>query len=174
MPKDEYAWFLGQDVPERTILGVDYYDWNEKVVDSDGVARSLGELFGWYVITSQYYRRYRRMVMHTETNCRDPAGGALWLWRQWHNVERIREAGVPVVGFTWYSLTDQVDWDIAVSRPVGNVTPVGLFDLNRDLRSVGLAYKQLIEMYRDSVSVEPKWGLLDGHPRLVPQPEDGA
>jgi beta-glucosidase/6-phospho-beta-glucosidase/beta-galactosidase len=139
-PKDEYDWFLRQDVPERTILGVDYYDWNEKVIEADRRARSMGELFGWYVIVAQYFHRYRRMVMHTETNYRNPRGGALWLWRQWHNVQRIREAGVPVVGFTWYSLTDQIDWDIAVSAPVGNVTAVGLFDLNRDLRSVGLAY----------------------------------
>ena len=27
--------------------------------------------------------------------------------------------------------------------------PVGLFDLNRDVRVVGLAYKQLIDMFRD-------------------------
>ena len=40
--------------------------------------------------------------------------------------------GVPVVGFTWYRLTDQVDWDIALREPLGNVDPVGLFDLNRD------------------------------------------
>ena len=32
-------------------------------------------------------------------------------------------AGVPLVGFTWYSLTDQVDWDIALSRAIGNVEP---------------------------------------------------
>ena len=167
---DEYDWFLRQDVPERTILGVDYYDWNEKVIEADGQARSLGELFGWYVITSQYFRRYRRMVMHTETNYRNPRGGALWLWRQWHNVERMRKAGVPVVGFTWYSLTDQIDWTIGVSAAIGNVTPVGLFDLNRDLRSVGLAYKQLIEMYRPHVSVDPQWGELEDVPALVPEP----
>jgi beta-glucosidase/6-phospho-beta-glucosidase/beta-galactosidase len=170
MAKDEYDWFLRQDVPERTILGVDYYDWNEKVIEVDGAAKSLGELFGWYVIVSQYFRRYRRTVMHTETNYRNPRGSALWLWRQWHNVERIRQAGVPVVGFTWYSLTDQIDWSIAVSAPIGNVTPVGLFDLNRDLRSVGLAYKQLIEMYRGKVPVEAQWGELSDIPPLVPEP----
>jgi beta-glucosidase/6-phospho-beta-glucosidase/beta-galactosidase len=170
MPQDEYAWFMSRKVPERTILGVDYYDWNEKVVDRDGHADSMGELFGWYVITSQYYRRYKRMVMHTETNSRDPGDAPMWLWRQWHNVELIRKAGVPVVGFTWYSLTDQIDWDIAVSRPIGNVTPVGLFDLNRDVRGVGIAYKQLIDMFRDSTSVCPRWGELDETAALPPEP----
>jgi hypothetical protein len=56
---------------------------------------------------------------------------------------------VPIVGFTWYSLTDQVDWDIALSHPLGTVNPVGLYDLNRDLRPVGLAYKHLIDIHRD-------------------------
>jgi hypothetical protein len=95
----------------------------------------------------------------------------MWLWRQWHNVELIRKAGVPVVGFTWYSLTDQIDWDIAISRPIGNVTPVGLFDLNRDVRGVGLAYKQLIDMFSASTQVEPHWGELDETAALPPQPE---
>ena len=53
---------------KRAILGLDYYEWNEKLINSDGRARDLGELFGWYVITQQYFERYRRPVMHTETN----------------------------------------------------------------------------------------------------------
>jgi len=56
---------------------------------------------------------------------------------------------VPLVGFTWYSLTDQIDWSIAMSEALGIVYPVGLFDLNREPRTVGLAYKHLIELYRD-------------------------
>jgi hypothetical protein len=135
-------------VPRRTILGVDYYEWNEKLIDRDGRARSLGELFGWYVVASQYFERYRRPMMHTETNRLDARDGPRWLWRQWHNVQLLRKAGVPLVGFTWYSLTDQVDWDIALTQAVGNVSPVGLFDLNRDLRPVGLAYRHLIEIHR--------------------------
>ena len=71
MSRDEYAWFMNQKVAERSVLGVDYYQWNEKLIDSNGRAESLGELFGWYVITKQYYERYKRPIMHTETNCPD-------------------------------------------------------------------------------------------------------
>jgi beta-glucosidase/6-phospho-beta-glucosidase/beta-galactosidase len=149
MSDGDYAWFMRRTVPRRTILGVDYYEWNEKLVDRDGQARSLGELFGWYVIASQYFERYRRPRMHTETNRLDARDGPRWLWRQWHNVQLLRKSGVPLVGFTWYSLTDQVDWDIALSQPLGNVSPVGLFDLNRDPRPVGLAFRHLIEIHRD-------------------------
>jgi beta-glucosidase/6-phospho-beta-glucosidase/beta-galactosidase len=155
MPAEEYAWFMRQDVRQRAILGVDYYEWNEKLIDSNGHAQTLGELFGWYAVASQYYERYRRPMMHTETNRMDAREGPRWLWRQWHNVQLIRRGGVPVVGFTWYSLTDQVDWDIALREPLGNVSPVGLFDLNRDPRPVGQAYRHLIQLFDTELAQDP-------------------
>jgi beta-glucosidase/6-phospho-beta-glucosidase/beta-galactosidase len=149
MSRDEYQWFMDQDVAARAILGIDYYEWNEKLINSDGRPENLGELFGWYVITSQYYQRYKRPVMHTETNTPNAYDAPAWLWRQWHNVQLIRQNGIPVVGFTWYSLQDQVDWNIGLSKAVGNIFPVGLYDLNRDPRPVAQAYKHLVEMFRD-------------------------
>jgi hypothetical protein len=55
---------------------------------------------------------------------------------------------VPIIGFTWYSLTDQVDWDTALRENNGNLNPLGLYDLDRNIRPVGMAYKQLIEDWR--------------------------
>ena len=147
--EEDYRRFLGREVPRRTILGLDYYEWNERLIDNDGRPRALGELFGWYVIANQYYQRYQRTMMHTETNRLDASDGPRWLWRQWHNVQLLRGAGVPLVGFTWYSLTDQIDWAIGLGKSLGGVDPVGLFDLNRDPRAVGLSYKHLIDMHRD-------------------------
>jgi beta-glucosidase/6-phospho-beta-glucosidase/beta-galactosidase len=146
---DDIANLGRRKVPHRSILGVDYYEWNERLIDRDGHPRALGELFGWYVIASQYWDRYHRPMMHTETNKMDAEGAPRWLWRQWHNVQLLSKANVPLVGFTWYSLTDQIDWSIAMSQSVGLVYPVGLFDLNRESRVVGLAYKHLIDLYRD-------------------------
>lgn len=155
MPPEEYAWFMREDIGRRAILGVDYYEWNEKLVDAQGHVQALGELFGWHVIVDQYYQRYRRPMMHTETNCMDARDAPRWLWRQWHNVQLMRRSGVPIVGFTWYSLTDQVDWDIALREPLGNVDPVGLFDLNRDPRPVGQAYRYLISLFSEELSHAP-------------------
>lgn len=160
MTPDEYNWFMSQDASRRSILGVDYYEWNEKLINSDGNPENLGELFGWYVITQQYYERYHRPVMHTETNTPDAEEAPNWLWRQWHNVQLIRKNGVPVVGFTWYSLQDQIDWNIGLSKALGNVFPVGLYDLNRDPRPVAQAYKYLLEMHKN----EP---LISGTETLV-------
>jgi beta-glucosidase/6-phospho-beta-glucosidase/beta-galactosidase len=147
--RDDIDRLARRAVPKRSILGVDYYEWNERLIDRQGKALALGELFGWYVIADQYWQRYRRPMMHTETNKMDADGAPRWLWRQWHNVQLLAKAGVPLVGFTWYSLTDQIDWSIAMTEPLGIVYPVGLFDLNRETRTVGLAYKHLIELYRD-------------------------
>jgi beta-glucosidase/6-phospho-beta-glucosidase/beta-galactosidase len=70
------------------------------------------EIFGYHVITSQCHDRYRLPVMHTETSiAARPRGdvAVAWLRKAWANVLRVRNDGMPIVGFTWYSLTDQVD-----------------------------------------------------------------
>jgi beta-glucosidase/6-phospho-beta-glucosidase/beta-galactosidase len=138
---------MNQIPGRRIVLGVDYYEWNEKLINKEGKPEALGEVFGWYVITKQYYDRYKRPVMHTETNCMDAKEGPAWLWRQWHNIQLMRAAGVPVLGFTWYSLQDQVDWSVGLSKAEGNVNPVGLFDLNRNPRPVAQAYRQLLNLF---------------------------
>lgn len=151
MTREEYHFFLGNHLKQHCLLGNDYYVTNEHRVQADGVTRASGEVFGYDGITWQYYDRYRLPVMHTETNFREGPDGdeaVNWLWKQWANVLRVRNDGIPVVGFTWYSLTDQVDWNIALRAEHGHVDPVGLYDLDRKIRPVGVAYKQLIEDWR--------------------------
>jgi hypothetical protein len=90
--------------------------------------------------------------MHTETNLMEGPNGdeaVNWLWKQWANVLRVRNTGVPIVGFTWYSLTDQIDWHHGLREERNEVTTVGLYDLDRRIRPVGRAYKQLISDWRE-------------------------
>jgi len=152
MTRDAYHFFLNQRLRHHCIMGNDYYVTNEHLVVADGTTSASGEIFGYHVITMQYYDRYRLPVMHTETNLREgPAGDEAerWLRKQWANVLRVRNDGVPIVGFTWYSLTDQRDWDTALREPNLHVDPVGLYDLDRKPRAVGLAYEQLIREWRE-------------------------
>jgi beta-glucosidase/6-phospho-beta-glucosidase/beta-galactosidase len=152
LTRDEYRFFLESRLRHHCILGNDYYATNEHLVHEDGATEASGEIFGYHVITSQYYERYRLPVMHTETNTVEgPAGdeAVRWLRKQWANVLRVRNDGVPIVGFTWYSLTDQMDWDTALREPNRRVHPVGLADLDRKLRPVGRAYAELIREWRD-------------------------
>jgi hypothetical protein len=72
-----------------------------------------------------------------------------WLWKQWANLLRVRNDRVPVVGFTWYSLTDQVDWDTALREENGHIDAVGLYDLDRNIRPVGRAFKRLVSQWRE-------------------------
>jgi len=152
MTRDEYHFFLDNRLKQHCILGNDYYMTNEHRVFADGHTEASGEVFGYSEITRQYHNRYRVPIMHTETNLREgPTGqeAVQWLWKEWANVLRLRNVGIPTVGFTWYSLTDQVDWDTALREQNGNVNPLGLFDLDRNIRNVGVAYKKLIEDWRD-------------------------
>jgi beta-glucosidase len=152
MTRDEYHFFLKHNLRHYCILGNDYYVTNEHRVAHDGSTRASGEVFGYCEITRQYYQRYRLPVMHTETNIsQGPRGdeAVQWLWKEWANVLRLRNDGVPIIGFTWYSITDQVDWDSALREDRGTVNPVGLFDLDRNIRPVGETYRQVIENWRD-------------------------
>lgn len=152
MTKEEYHFFIGSSLRHHCILGNDYYWTNEHRVAADGHTRAAGEIFGYSEITRQYYDRYRLPVMHTETNIVEGPNGdeaVNWLWKEWANVLRVRNAGVPTVGFTWYSLTDQTDWDTALREKNDRVHPVGLYDLNREIRAVGRSYRQLIADWRD-------------------------
>ncbi len=152
MTPAEYHFFLGNSLRHHCILGNDYYWTNEHRVSAEGESRASGEVFGYSEITRQYYARYRLPVMHTETNLVEGPNGdeaVNWLWKQWANVLRIRNDGVPTVGFTWYSLTDQTDWDTALREKNDRVHPVGLYDLNRNIRAVGRCYQQLILDWRE-------------------------
>ena len=67
---------------------------------------------------------------------------------------RLKDDGVPILGFTWYSLTDQMDWDTALREDNGNVNPLGLYDLNRKIRPVGSAYRELVAQWRNILPTE--------------------
>jgi beta-glucosidase/6-phospho-beta-glucosidase/beta-galactosidase len=158
LTKKEYWWFLENASKIRCIMGNDYYITNEHLVKEDGSTSASGEIFGYHVITKQYFRRYNLPVMHTETNILEPVS-VDWLKKQWTNAYRLKQDGVPLLGFTWYSLTDQVDWDTALREDNGNVNALGLFDLNRRIRPVGKAYKKIIQEWLPVLEKEP-FGLL--------------
>ena len=152
-PREDLQWLLKNHLKSHCIMGNDYYVTNEHLVQADGNTTGSGEIFGYYVITEQYFDRYRLPVMHTETNYHDP-DAVPWLKKEWANMHRLKQDGVPVVGFTWYSLIDQVDWDTQLRERNGRVNPVGLCDMNRNPRQVGLAYQRLIQQWRDILPTE--------------------
>jgi beta-glucosidase len=172
MTPDEYDFFMQTRLRHHCVLGNDYYQTNEHRVWADGQTSAAGEVFGYDEITRQYFERYRLPVMHTETNLVEGPRGdeaVYWLWKEWANVLRIRNSGIPVIGFTWYSLTDQVDWDTALRENNGRVNPLGLYDLDRNIRAVGVAYKELITNWRDLLGAQSACLVL---PIFMPNEQD--
>jgi beta-glucosidase/6-phospho-beta-glucosidase/beta-galactosidase len=149
--REDFEWFMerGRQAGSHCVMGMDYYGDNEKVVEKDGSETAPGYTLGWGEIAMQYFERYRRPMMLTETNAIDDGHGrsTAWLRRTWHQARFLREQGVPVLGFTWYSLIDQVDWDIQLREIRGKVTPNGLCTMDRKPRDVADAYRQLAQAY---------------------------
>jgi hypothetical protein len=70
------------------------------------------------------------------------------------NMIRLKGDGVPIVGFTWYSLTDQVDWDTTLRENNGTANAVGLYDRARRIRPAGAVYRQLVADGRNVLPAE--------------------
>ncbi|UOQ78912.1 family 1 glycosylhydrolase [Hymenobacter sp. 5516J-16] len=147
LTRQELDWFMAGEPPGYQIMGNDYYGRNERIIKPNGDWCAAEDVLGWYTMTRQYYERYRKPVMHTETNTFNAKDAECWLWKQWVNVQRIRQDGVPVVGFTWYSLLDQLDWDISLAEKRLSVNACGLYDLDRKIRPVGKSYKMMIREF---------------------------
>src|SRR5205814_4452072 len=95
---EEYNWYMQQkSLRTHCIMGTDYYVTNEHILKPDGRSIGAGDVYGYYVITRQYFDRYRLPVMHTETN-RTSNFAVEWLWKEWMNLLRLREDGVPIIG----------------------------------------------------------------------------
>ena len=147
LTRAELDWFMAGEPPGHQVMGNDYYGRNEVIIKPDGSSCTAEDVLGWYQITQQYHKRYQKPVMHTETNTFDADQAPCWLWKQWMNVLRMRQDGVPVLGFTWYSLTDQIDWDTGLTQRNGHVNACGLYDLNRNIRPVGESYRMMIREF---------------------------
>jgi len=137
-------------------MGNDYYGRNEHIVSPTGRHIPVEDVFGLHAMASEYYRRYSKPVMHTETNSLLAKDGPRWLWKQWMHVMRLRCDGVPILGFTWYSLIDQIDWDVALAEKRGVVNGCGLFDLDRKPNPVAMEYRALIQEF-GSLSLVPEY-----------------
>ena len=146
--------------PGYQIMGNDYYGRNERIKLPDGSTQTSVDVLGWYEITKDYYERYRMPVMHTETNVFEADQAPVWLHKQWISILRMRRDGVPVLGFTWYSLIDQIDWDSQLGELNYNVNACGLYDLNRKPRPVAEAYKNLLKEF-GQITIVPYGEMLE-------------
>lgn len=156
----EYDWFMAGQPPGYQVMGNDYYGRNERIKLPDGSIVQSQDVLGWANITREYYERYKKPVMHTETNVFEAKDAPMWLWKQWMNILQLRKHGVPVLGFTWYSLIDQIDWDTALAEENNRVNACGLYDLDRKPRPVLKAYRSLLEEF-GQITIVPYAPMLE-------------
>ena len=154
MTEEQYGFFMHSAIPANCIMGIDYYITSEHYIDESGLTWGSGDLLGMSELARQYYARYGLPMMHTETNMAQAHGddehehtASNWLNKQWANILSLKRDNIPVLGFTWYSLCDQIDWDTALREANLNINALGLYDLDRKIRPVGETYKEIIKQW---------------------------
>jgi len=135
-------------------IGLDYYPTCEHRVLASGRMQTARKGLGFRALAREYYQRYQLPLFHCETN-RVPRFALDWLREQWEDVLALRAEGVPMTGFTWYSLTDQIDWQYALREEHNHLHAVGLFDLNRKIRPVGEAYRDIVARWSRVLNAPP-------------------
>jgi beta-glucosidase/6-phospho-beta-glucosidase/beta-galactosidase len=155
MSRDDLCFFRGHRAAGQRWLGIDYYPSCEHVIDRNGRHTECRFPLGLQRLASSYHERYGIPLFHSETSRPSPQA-VPWLRKEWGEVLALMGAGVPMRGFTWYSLTDQVDWHQGLRVERNEVDPVGLFDLDRVERSVGHAYGDLIRRWHRGSNARPR------------------
>lgn len=110
-------------------------------------------MFGYHALARACHQRYSLPLMHTETNLQEGGSGhkaAEWLRRTLAVIRQLSLEGVPICGMTWHLLTDRIDWDVALREKNDRVNPLGLCNLDRQIRHAGVAFEKLVEQWRDS------------------------
>jgi len=135
------AWFLEHGSTDGAIAALGYYRGNERFVTPTGEELPAPRL-GFGSIATAFHGRYGVPVMLAETNATAEDAPA-WLAETWNGAASLAATSVPVAGFCWYSLTDQVDWDTCLREPNNRVNSLGLVDLDRRRRPVSFLYERL-------------------------------
>lgn len=133
---------IDQVPSDGLVVGLDHYEGNERIVGADGSVSPDPDPRGFAALARERHLRYRRPIWLAETNAWEPVA-VEWLAREWAECLALLAEGVPISGFCWYSLTDQIDWDVCLREDRGRVNPLGLVDLDRRTRAVGRAFAAL-------------------------------
>ncbi|HEY8669181.1 MAG TPA: family 1 glycosylhydrolase [Tepidisphaeraceae bacterium] len=165
-----YAWLKGYGISDldlewfRThrqspdVLGLDYYphsDWQIEKTPGGGVRQRRADTpVGLYGLGLQYYQRYGLPLMLTETSIE----GAVMNREMWFEItvehcQRLRNEGIPMLGYIWWPLLDQVDWDGALTHRIGKIHEVGLYKLARQTDgTLNRVATEMVKVMRDAAA----------------------
>ncbi|AIE84274.1 glycoside hydrolase family 1 [Fimbriimonas ginsengisoli Gsoil 348] len=132
--------WLSQHSIEPDVLGVNLYPMfsRREVFRGPNLTRfkaRYGDRTLVKRICEGFWERYRRPVMISETASQGTIQRrSKWLAESLEGVRELRQAGVPVVGYTWWPMFSLVTWAYRQKMgPLSNyVVPMGLWDLRGD------------------------------------------
>ena len=193
LPDRALAWFADNSIG-LDVVGVDFYPHNatwlesiegriervgdfgnrivlahERLGDSAAVRDAVGLPLDVSGVLRQYWQRYDRPVMLTETNyCGLDEHKVGYLNYSIAEMRRLREEGVPLLGYTWWPAIDHLNWNDALHER-DSIHPVGLWSLKneagamRRVEGIGVAaYRQAI------VNAAQTIGDIAGSPPILP------
>jgi beta-glucosidase len=152
----DFEWFLENKV-DLDVLGINLYPmFTYKVLfKTPRGTRVKMEYAGAELLVdlvNMYWQRYQRPLMVTET----ASLGSVRRRKAWMDVsidaaKKIREGGIPLVGYTWWPLFGLIAWSYRQGhRPLEKyILQMGLWDLDSQLNRIKTS---LVESYRAHVS----------------------
>jgi beta-glucosidase len=92
------------------VIGLDYYPWSEER-HLGPRRRKVGHFRGLYQLAKDYYARYKRPLLIAETDAAGSIEERLdWLEQTLTDCQRLNGEGIPVLGYTWWPLIDNINW----------------------------------------------------------------
>jgi beta-glucosidase/6-phospho-beta-glucosidase/beta-galactosidase/glycosyltransferase involved in cell wall biosynthesis len=187
----DLEWFR-QNPQMPDLLGLDYYshsDWQLEVIGGSVQQRRADTPVGLYNIATAYYQRYGLPMMLTETSIEgQQINREIWFDNTIEDTRRLREEGYPMLGYFWWPMIDQLDWDGALTHRVGKIHQVGLFTLKRQSDgTLARSATPMVKVFRDAMeNTDQRVGKLEhliypsesiddqGPPIGVSYPESGS
>ncbi len=142
--EEDLRWFLDRAI-ELPLVGINLYPmFTQKVA-----RRTPGGRIRWAMtyaggdivetLGAMYWKRYQAPVFISETaSVGSVARRAAWLTDSVAAVRRLREAGIPLVGYTWWPLFALVTWAYrqGTHPPEYYLKQMGLWDLDDKLERI--------------------------------------
>jgi beta-glucosidase len=155
--KVQLNWFLENKI-DLSIIGINLYPMFSRKVLSRSVTRGLRTSMPYseadivYRLGKLYYERYHVPIFISETaSVGRLSRRARWLNTSVADVKRLREEGVPMVGYTWWPMFALVTWAYRQGHhpPEYYLKQMGFWDLDARLNRIPT---DLIVKFRKLVS----------------------
>jgi beta-glucosidase/6-phospho-beta-glucosidase/beta-galactosidase len=135
---DDLAEFVRRRIP-IDVMGMNFYpQWSTQQIYLDQKGRIAYRAIeqdgdGFSALIEDYYHRYRAPIIITETSARGKDDvRSRWMSGSVGAIKKLRAAGIPVLGYTWFPLFTMVDWRYRLGRrPLEHYyIDLGLYKIN--------------------------------------------